>query len=67
MISQGIERNLNHPAIEDLCVEFYYNPQTKCNSAARLFPADFTACVPENAVALAVTAVWLFPDSDQVY
>ena len=53
MLQQGHTNNLSHPALEVLCISFYYGK----NGLASLFPEEFEGEVPEKAVALAATGV----------
>lgn len=54
LLLQNRTNNLSHPAIEELCVQFYYYDK---NGLARIFPDDFKNEVPDHAVALAMTCV----------
>ncbi|KAJ3566998.1 hypothetical protein NP233_g6645 [Leucocoprinus birnbaumii] len=46
--------NLNHPAIKELVLEFFYS---RDGSEAKMWPKLFESMVPERAVALAATCI----------
>ncbi|KAJ3502127.1 hypothetical protein NLJ89_g9027 [Agrocybe chaxingu] len=47
--------NLAHPAIREICVQFYYGRGEE--SVAALYEKDFKDTIPENAVALVCTCI----------
>ena len=51
---QNCTNNFTHPAIAQLCEQFYYSTP---NQLGILFPKEFKDKVPEMAAALAATAV----------
>jgi hypothetical protein len=53
MLEQGYTNNLSNPALQILCISFYYGK----NGLASIFPEEFQGEVPKKAVALAATAV----------
>jgi len=46
---------MSHPCIQDVVIGFFY--ESGKESLAQLSPNDFKTCVPEHAVAAAVTCV----------
>jgi hypothetical protein len=53
MPQQGCTNNISNPALEMLCMSFYYGK----NGLASEFPKEFEGEVPEKAVSLAAAAV----------
>lgn len=46
--------NFNHPALEELCISFYY---TGPKAIGNIFPDELCDSLPFNAVSLAAAAV----------
>ena len=51
---KGKCKNLAHPAITAIIVEFFYSDK---DSLAALYPQDFERAVPDHAIALVMTVV----------
>ena len=53
LLRQGLPNNFNHPALEELCVSFYYGSST---AIGNIFPEEMEE-LPFNAISLAAAAV----------
>jgi hypothetical protein len=51
---QGRTNNFEHPALVDLCVDFFYGSK---DCLAKLFPEEFEHACPSEGIAMGATVV----------